>query len=107
VRVFNPLALSRLAIRDHRKLVVCDEQVAFVGGSISRLNMKRRRYARVADLGLQLEGPLAVELAVAFDEMFARAEFRHKRPLRWRRSGRRHQVISAVSNCCWEGRASA
>src|SRR4029077_9322117 len=32
VRRFNPLSLNRLSIRDHRKLLVCDEQVAFVGG---------------------------------------------------------------------------
>jgi len=32
VRRFNPLALRRLGIRDHRKLLVCDNRVAFVGG---------------------------------------------------------------------------
>ena len=96
VRVFNPLALSRLAIRDHRKLVVCDERVAFVGGFNIAAEYEGDGVARGwRDLGLQLEGPLAVELAVAFDEMFARAEFRHKRPRRWRRGGRRHQVFSA------------
>jgi cardiolipin synthase len=32
VRQFNPLALERLGMRNHRKLLVCDEKVAFVGG---------------------------------------------------------------------------
>src|ERR1041385_6160072 len=32
VRQFNPLSLNRLSIRNHRKLLVCDEQIAFVGG---------------------------------------------------------------------------
>src|ERR1041385_5573040 len=31
-RVFNPLALLRLSIRDHRKLLVCDGRMAFIGG---------------------------------------------------------------------------
>src|SRR5206468_3936841 len=32
VRVFNPLALRRVTIRNHRKLLVCDEWTAFIGG---------------------------------------------------------------------------
>src|SRR4051794_4962324 len=32
VRVFNPLSVNRLGIRDHRKLLVCDERIAFIGG---------------------------------------------------------------------------
>src|SRR5689334_9026090 len=32
VRLFNPLSLGRLGIRNHRKLLVCDERVAFIGG---------------------------------------------------------------------------
>src|ERR1035438_5521183 len=31
-RWFNPLALDRWGIRNHRKLLVCDERVAFIGG---------------------------------------------------------------------------
>src|SRR5881394_1258678 len=31
-RVFNPLALLRFTIRDHRKMVVCDDRIAFIGG---------------------------------------------------------------------------
>jgi cardiolipin synthase len=32
MRIFNPIALHRMSIRDHRKLLVCDEEIAFVGG---------------------------------------------------------------------------
>ena len=96
VRVFNPLALNRFAIRDHRKMLVCDERVAFVGGFNLATEYEGDGVTRGwRDLGLRIEGPLAVALAGAFDEMFARADFRHKRTLRWRRGVRRHTVISA------------
>jgi cardiolipin synthase len=32
-RIFNPLRFSRFGVRDHRKLLVCDRRVAFVGGA--------------------------------------------------------------------------
>jgi cardiolipin synthase len=32
VRQFNPVTLKRLVIRNHRKLLVCDGHVAFIGG---------------------------------------------------------------------------
>src|SRR5512133_735970 len=32
VRLFNPLSLNHLGLRDHRKLLVCDNTMAFVGG---------------------------------------------------------------------------
>ena len=31
-RVFNPLSLHRLSIRDHRKSMICDDRVGFIGG---------------------------------------------------------------------------
>src|SRR5688572_17451339 len=31
-RWFNPLNLFRLEFRDHRKILVCDDEVAFIGG---------------------------------------------------------------------------
>jgi len=36
-------------------------------------------------VGLKISGPLAAQLASSFDEMFARADFRHKRFMRFRR----------------------
>ena len=86
VRWFNPAALMRLSFRNHRKLLVCDKQVAFVGGfNIAHEYEGDGVHAGWRDLGLKLEGPLAAQLAVSFEEMFARAEFRHKRFTRLRR----------------------
>jgi len=93
VRRFNPIALNRFGIRDHRKLLVCDEQVAFVGGfNIAREYEGDGVSRGWCDLGLRVAGPLARELAASFDEMFARAEFRHKRFVRWRRTAAKRTV---------------
>jgi cardiolipin synthase len=98
-RVFNPLALHWFAIRDHRKLLVCDGRVAFVGGFNIATEYEGDGVTRGwRDLGLQIEGPLAAELAAAFDAMFARAEFRHKRAARLRRGAARHTVISPTEH---------
>jgi len=80
VRQFNPVTLKRLIIRDHRKLLVCDEQTAFIGGFniASQCEGDGVKHGW-CDLGLKLEGEIAARLKISFDEMFARAEFRHKR----------------------------
>lgn len=80
VRQFNPLSLNRLGIRNHRKLLVCDERVAFVGGfNISSEYEGDGIKCGWCDVGLRIEGPMAMELAASFDEMFSRADFQHKR----------------------------
>src|SRR5688572_12897738 len=80
VRYFNPLKLNRLSIRNHRKLLVCDDRVAYVGGyNISPESDGDGINCGWCDLGIRVEGPLAEELSDTFDEMFARADFRHKR----------------------------
>ncbi len=85
VRVFNPIALRRMTIRNHRKLLVCDEQTAFVGGfNISPDSEGDGVTDGWCDVGLKIKGPLAAQLALSFDEMFARADFRHKRFMRLR-----------------------
>jgi cardiolipin synthase len=77
---FNPLALKRLGIRNHRKLLVCDERVAFVGGfNIAPEYEGDGVVSGWCDLGVRLTGTLVPELAHAFDGMFARAELKHKR----------------------------
>ncbi|MGA2852639.1 MAG: phosphatidylserine/phosphatidylglycerophosphate/cardiolipin synthase family protein [Verrucomicrobiota bacterium] len=86
VRVFNPVDLRRVTIRNHRKLLVCDGRVAFVGGfNISPEYEGDGINDGWCDVGLKIEGPLAGELASSFDEMFERAEFRHKRFMHWRK----------------------
>ena len=80
VKQFNPLSLNRLGIRNHRKLLVCDERVAFVGGfNISSEYEGDGIKCGWCDLGLRIEGPLVLELAASFEEMFSRADFQHKR----------------------------
>ncbi len=93
VRRFNPLALNRIGIRDHRKLLVCDEQVAFVGGfNIAPEYDGDGVTCGWCDLGLRIEGPLARQLADSFEEMFQRADFQRK-PLAGLRQPRAKRVV--------------
>jgi len=78
-RQFNPLRLNRLSIRDHRKLLVCDRQVAFIGGfNIATEYEGDGVTCGWCDFGLRLEGQMAEELARSFNDMFARADLQHK-----------------------------
>src|SRR5262245_11340932 len=80
-RWFNRIKLHRIGYRDHRKMLVCDDQIAIVGG----FNIAPEYHGDGVshgwrDLGLQVNGPLAKELAETFDDFFVRAELKH-RPL--------------------------
>lgn len=78
VRQFNPLMLNRFGIRDHRKMLICDERVAFIGGfNIAMEYDGDGITSGWRDLGLKIEGSLAGELRKAFEEMFERADFVH------------------------------
>ena len=80
VRQFNPLSLNRLGIRNHRKLLVCDERLSFVGGFNIAPESEGDGVTRGwCDVGIAIQGPLAAHLAASFKEMFARYRFRHKR----------------------------
>ena len=95
VRQFNPLALGRLGMRNHRKLLVCDERVGFIGGfNIATQYDGDGVASGWFDLGLRVAGPLAAELAASFEEMVARADFRHKRFMRLRKSMARKTVLT-------------
>ncbi len=86
IRVFNPLNLKRFAVRDHRKLLVCDEAVAIIGGFNIAPEYEGDGVERGwCDLALQIEGGPVTELAASFDDMFEHAEFRHGRILSLRR----------------------
>jgi cardiolipin synthase A/B len=94
VRYFNPLSLNRLGIRNHRKLLVCDEQVAFVGGfNISPEYEGDGLTQGWYDVGLQVGGTLPVQLAATFEEMFSRADFQHKRFVRWRKTTAKKRLV--------------
>jgi cardiolipin synthase len=80
VRQFNPVTLKRLIIRNHRKLLVCDGHVAFVGGfNIGTEYEGDGVKSGWSDVGMKIEGALVAQLELSFEEMFARAKFRHKR----------------------------
>lgn len=92
-RRFNPLALNRLAYRDHRKMLVCDNRVAIIGGfNIAPEYAGDGVNRGWRDLGLHVTGPLAAELAESFDVMFAKADFTHRRLQRLLRT--RDQIAS-------------
>jgi cardiolipin synthase len=93
VRRFNRLTFWRFAVRDHRKLLVCDERVAFIGGfNISDEYDGDGIASGWCDLGARIENlQLVVALTVSFDELFSFAESR-RRPLQ-RFSLRRHKVL--------------
>ena len=94
-RQFNPLRLHRMSIRDHRKCLICDEQVAFIGGFNIAQEYDGDGITRGwHDVGLKLQGPLVSELATAFDENFARADFQHKRFLRLRKFTAKKAVVA-------------
>lgn len=84
---FNPLSLRRLTYRDHRKLLVCDEALAFVGGFNVAPEYEGDGVTRGwRDVGLRLTGPLARNLAAAFDAQYERAAAQHQVFTRFRRS---------------------
>jgi cardiolipin synthase len=96
VRRFNPNGLKRFGIRDHRKILVCDEDLAIIGGANIAAEYQGDGVASGwRDLGLKIRGPLASELAGASDEMFARADVRPKPFSRLRKSARQKTLPSA------------
>jgi cardiolipin synthase A/B len=93
VRLFNPISFSRLGIRDHRKVLVCDRTVGFIGGfNISSEYEGDGVTSGWCDLGLQVAGPLVEQLACSFEDMFARADFLGRPFVRLRRSTARKTV---------------
>lgn len=94
VRWFNPLSFRRPTFRDHRKLLVCDEHVAFVGGFNIAGEFEGDGVQRGwRDVGLEVEGALALELTASFDMMFERADDEHVPFTRFRRSTARVEVV--------------
>jgi len=104
VTLFNPVALNRLSIRNHRKLLACDDHVAFVGGfNIAPEYEGDGVKCGWCDVGLKITGPLAAQLASSFDEMFARAAFRHKRFMRFRRFDAKKSVTYPAEQILFGG----
>ena len=80
VRIFNPLSMRGFLFRDHRKLMVVDDDVAFVGGfNVADEYNGDGITQGWCDLGWELHSPEAVkQLAVAFDAMFEAYDLKHQ-----------------------------
>lgn len=103
-RWFNSFHLQRISFRDHRKILVCDEAVAFVGGfNIAAESQGDGVNRGWRDVGLMITGTLARELVAAFDDMFARAEFRHRRLSRLRKTSARKAAGTAEGELLLSG----
>ena len=99
VRWFNPFTWRLFAFRNHRKLLLVDDTVAFVGGfNISDVYNGDGVTRGWRDLGMELRQPEAIkQLAAAFDDMFDGSDL-HQRVLSrmkapWRVSNRRGPVL--------------
>lgn len=85
-RWFNPLELGRMTYRDHRKLLVVDDELAFVNGfNIGTHYDGDGVVEGWRDLGVMIRGPMVPLLVQAFHAMFGAASFRHRRLARFRR----------------------
>ena len=93
LRSFNPLRLDRWSIRNHRKLLVCDDTVAYVGGFNIGSEFQGDGVAQGwYDLGIEVNGLLVQELAESFDRLFEIADFKPKRFARLRKAVSRHRL---------------
>ena len=79
VRVFNPISLRHFALRNHRKLLLIDDQIAIVGGfNIAQEYDGDGVTHGWRDLGLALHDPAAIrQLAESFDSLFRDHRLRH------------------------------
>jgi cardiolipin synthase A/B len=74
MRWFNDLRLSSLSFRDHRKLLVVDGAVAFVGGcNIAPEYSGDGITVGWRDGGVSVRGPVAAVMALEFDRQWERA----------------------------------
>lgn len=93
VRLFNPPLLNRLGIRDHRKLLVCDDEIAFVGGYNIAPNYEGDGVTRGwRDVALSVTGRPATALGSTFDRMYAGAAFGRKSFIRLRRAAEKRAM---------------
>ena len=104
VKWFNPIALKQMWIRNHRKLLVCDGQVAFIGGYNVATDYEGDGVTcGWRDMGLKMQGPLVAQLVISFDEMFARAELRHRYFPRLRKSPAKKTVSQKEGQLLFSG----
>jgi cardiolipin synthase A/B len=107
VRIFNKPGLRAwlgLLPRDHRKVLVADEEVCVTGGiglaEVWSGFVKRKRRAPWRDTAVLIRGPAAVDMARAFETMWKRANFEE------RRAARRHVIRRARNSGTWSGQST-
>ncbi len=86
LRVFNPPGLRSwlgLVPRDHRKLLVVDDRIGVTGGvGIGRewlQGVAKSRSSRWRDAAVRIEGPAAVDMLQAFENMWRRVAGKERR----------------------------
>jgi cardiolipin synthase len=84
---FNPLSPHRWSHRDHRKLLICDDVVGYIGGFnfADEYNGDGVEHGW-RDLGLEVKGDVIQELAASFDAFFSNALMMKRQPRRFRRA---------------------
>ena len=88
---FNAPSLGTWSFRDHRKLVVVDSSIAFVGGcNIAEEYNGDGVIHGWRDGGLRIKGPVALDLEAEFDEQFAHADEKQWHVLRKKRRNKKH-----------------
>jgi cardiolipin synthase len=99
VRRFNPLHLWRFGVRNHRKLLICDDATMFIGGFNVADEYDGDGVTRGwCDIGVRIENPiLAVELAASFDELFALSDFRRNPLMRLRAFKRKRKPLKKLA----------
>lgn len=94
VRRFNPLHPLRFGVRDHRKLLLCDDEVIFIGGfNLADEYDGDGVTCGWCDLGVQIKSrDLAGKLARSFAGLFALSGFETKSWRQFRAFRRRRKV---------------
>jgi len=73
-RIFHPISQGHLLVRNHRKLLVVDDRVALVGGfNVAPEYLGDGIERGWCDLGMRMEGIVAVALRKSFDAIWKRA----------------------------------
>lgn len=104
VRLFNPIAVGRLGIRNHRKLLACDGRVAFIGGFNISSEYEGDGVTRGwRDLGVRMHGALAAQLEASFDRIFPLADLRHKPFIRLRKTAANKRLVGPVEQLLLSG----
>lgn len=98
---FNEPSLGTWSFRDHRKLLVIDSSVAFVGGcNIAEVYHGDGVAHGWRDGGLCMAGPVAVELEAGFDAQFSHADETQWRVLQKQRRSRKRGSKKGGDSLC-------